>query len=86
MSHRATGRNKVTLAVGADETSTHQILVPGMQAGDEVVQVLVLTTAASIASMAVHAGIFTSAAGKVVPGTEVNNTNNQYLVFWNAMT
>jgi hypothetical protein len=77
-----TGIFKVSLVAGEDESSTHQITCTGMAVGDEVVQVLVLTTAASIATMAVHAGIFTAAAAKITPGTEVNNTNNQYLIFW----
>jgi hypothetical protein len=81
-----TGILKVSLVTGEDETSTHQITCTGMAAGDEVVQVLVLTTAASIATMAVHAGVFTAAAAKITPGTEVNNTNNQYLIFWNDLT
>lgn len=76
----------VSVVAGEDETSTHQITCTGMAAGDIITQVLVLTTAASIATMAVHAGVFKSAADKVVPGTEVNNTNNQYIIFWLDLT
>jgi hypothetical protein len=81
-----TGILKVSVVTGEDETSTHQITCTGMAVGDEVVQVLVLTTAASIATLAVHAGVFTAAAAKITPGTEVNNTNNQYIIFWNDLT
>lgn len=82
----ATGVLRFSLVVGEDETSTHQITVSGMAVGDEVVSVLVYATAASIATAAAHAGTFTAAAGKITPGTEVNNTNNQYLVIWNDRT
>lgn len=73
---------KVSVVDGEDETTTHQITVTGMVAADTVVAVLVLTTKASIATAAAHAGTLTAAAGKITPGTEVNNTGNQYLVFW----
>lgn len=76
------GLAKVSVVAGEDETSTHQITVTGMTASDTVTAVLVLTTAASIATLAAHAGTLTAAAGKITPGTEVNNTNNQYIVFW----
>jgi hypothetical protein len=82
----AGGFSKVSVVDGEDETSTHQITVTGMAAGDEVVAVLVLTTKASIATMAAHAGVLTAAAGKITPGTEVDNTGNQYIVFWNDLT
>jgi len=82
----AGGFSKCSVVAGENETVTHQITVTGMAAGDEVVAVIVLTTAASIATLAAHAGTFTAAAGKITPGTEVNNTGNQYLVFWNDLT
>lgn len=78
----ATGVIKQTVVVGEDETATHQITCAGMAVGDEVIGVLVFTTAASIATMAAHAGTFTAAAGHMTTNTEVNNTNNQYLITW----
>jgi len=78
----ATGVINVTVVAGEDETATHQITCAGMAAGDEVVTVLVLTTAAAIATMAKHAGTLVAAAGKITTDTEVNNTNNQYLIVW----
>lgn len=82
----AGGFSKVSVVDGEDETTTHQITVTGMAVGDEVVAVMVLTTKASIATLAAHAGTLTAASGKITPGTEVNNTNNQYLVFWTDLT
>jgi len=82
----AGGFSKVSVVDGEDETSTHQITVTGMAVGDEVVAVLVLTTKASIATAALHAGTLTAAAGKITPGTEVDNTGNQYIIFWNDLT
>jgi hypothetical protein len=82
----ASGFAKVSVVTGEDETTTHQITVTGMAVGDEVVAVLVLTTAASIATLAAHAGTLTAAADKITPGTEVDNTGNQYLVFWTDLT
>lgn len=78
----ATGVVRQTVADGADETSTHLIPVTGMAAGDEVIAVLVFTTKASIATLAAHAGTLTAAADGITPGTEVDNTGNQYLVTW----
>lgn len=78
----ATGVVRQTVADGADETSTHLIPVTGMAAGDEVVSVLVFTTKASIATMAAHAGTLTPTTNGITPGTEVDNTGNQYLVTW----
>ena len=78
----ATAFLKVTVQAGENETSTNQITCNGMAVGDEVVAVLVLTTAASIATLAAHAGTFTAAAGKITPGTKVDNTNNQYVILW----
>lgn len=78
----ATGVVRQTVADGADETTTHLIPVTGMAAGDEVVSVLVFTTKASIATMAAHAGTLTPTTDGITPGTEVNNTNNQYLITW----
>lgn len=80
------GFSKVSVVDGEDETSTHQITVTGMAVGDEVVAVIVLSTKASIATAALHAGTLTAAAGKITPGTEVDNTGKQYLVFWNDIT
>lgn len=80
------GVSKVSVVNGEDETTTHQITVTGMAVGDEVVQVLVFTTAASIATLAAHAGTFTAASGKITPGTEVDNTGNKYVVVWNDLT
>lgn len=77
-----TGIVKQTVADGADETSTHLIPVTGMATGDEVVSVLVFTTKASIATMASHAGTLTPTTNGITPGTEVDNTGNQYLVTW----
>lgn len=76
------GAPKVSVVAGENETVTHQITVTGMVATDTVVAVLVLTTAASIATLAAHGGTLTAAAGKITPGTEVDNTGNQYIVFW----
>lgn len=77
---------KISVVDGEDETSTHKITVTGMAAGDEIVKVLVLTTKASIATLAAHAGTFTAATDKITPGTEVDNTNNQYIIFCNDLT
>jgi hypothetical protein len=78
----ATGVVRQTVADGADETSTHLIPVTGMATGDEVVSVLVFTTKASIATMAAHAGTFTATTNGITPGTDVDNSGNQYLVTW----
>lgn len=76
----------VSVVDGENEGSTHQITCTGMAAGDKVISVLVLTTKASIATLAAHAGTFLCAADKIVPGTEVNNTSNQYIIFWLDLT
>lgn len=78
----ATGIVRVTLAAGVDETDPLPIPVTGMAEGDEVVAVLVFTTAADIATLAAHAGVFTAAVDGITPGTEVDNTGNQYFVVW----
>jgi hypothetical protein len=79
-----TGILKVDLVAGQDETSDTTIPVTGMAVGDEIAAVLVLTTAASIASAAKRAVTdFTAAAGNVTVGANAaNNTNNQYLIIW----
>lgn len=82
----AGGFSRVSVVDGEDETSTHQITCTDMEAGDEVVAVLVLTTKASIATLAAHAGTLTAGAGLITPGTEVDNTSNQYVIFWNDLT
>lgn len=76
----------VSVVDGENETSTHQITCTGMAVGDVVTQVLVLTTKASIATMAAHAGTFKAGADKITPGTEVDNSNNQYIIFWLDLT
>jgi len=76
------GLPKVSVVAGENETVTHQITVTGMAADDTVIAVLTLTSAASIATLAAHAGTLTAAAGKITPGSEVDNTGNQYIVFW----
>ncbi len=81
-SELATGVVKASVANGVNETTPTNIPVTGMAVGDEVIAVLVFTTAASIATLAAHAGTFTAAAGGCTPGTAVDNTGNQYVVFW----
>ena len=83
----ATGILKVAVVNGVDEPTAHSITVSGMAVGDEIVAVLTLTTAASIATLAKHTGTFTAASGAITTsGAEVNNTNNQYVIFWNDLT
>lgn len=82
----AGGFAKCSVVDGEDETSTNQITVTGMAVGDEVVAVLVFTAKAAIVTLAAHAGTLTAAAGKITPGTKVNNTGNQYVVIWNDLT
>lgn len=77
---------RISVVDGENETSTHQITCTGMSAGDQVIAVLVLTTKASIATLAAHAGTFLCATDKIVPGTEANNTSNQYVIFWLDLT
>jgi len=73
---------RVSVVAGEDETSTHTITCTGMEVGDEVVEIIVLTTAAAIASMAAHAGTRVAAVDSITTDTEVNNTGNQYLIVW----
>ena len=84
----AAGAHRVRVSVvdGENESSTHQITCTGMAQGDLVVSVLVFTTKASIATMAAHAGTFIAGTDKITPGTEVNNTNNQYVIIWYDLT
>lgn len=77
---------QVSVVDGEDETSTHQITCPGITSGDQVSAVLVFTTKASIATMAAHAGTLTPTTDAITPGTEVDNTGNQYLIFWTKLT
>lgn len=76
------GLLKQILVAGQDETGDTTITVAGMVAADVIVSVLVLTTAASIATAAFRATTdFTTGAGVVnVVANAVNNTNNQYLI------
>jgi len=84
----AGGFAKIAVVAGQDETSDTTIPVTGMAAGDEIVGVLVLTTAASIATLAARAAAdFTAGAGNMnVVANPANNTNNQYVIFWNDLT
>lgn len=82
------GFSKITVVDGQDETMDTTIPVTGMVAGDEIVGVLVYTTKASIATQALRAAAdFTAGAGVMnVVGNAANNTNNQYVIFWNDLT
>lgn len=82
------GVSRCTLVAGQDEAADTTITVTGMVVGDEVSQVLVLTTAASIASAAARAITdFSVGAGVInVLANPVDNTNNQYVIFWTDLT
>lgn len=86
--HLSGGFLNVTLVAGQNETSDTTIPVTGLVAGDEIAAVIVLTTAASIASAASRAKAdFTAGAGVVnVVANPADNTNNQYLIFWLDLT
>jgi hypothetical protein len=83
----ATGILNITVADGVNENTT-DITVTGMATGDEIVRVLVLTTKASIASMASRAaGDFVAGTAKAVStANKTDNSNNQYIIFWNDLT
>ncbi len=82
------GIGRMTLVAGQDETGDTTITVTGMVAGDEVEQVLVVTTAASIASAAARAiADFSVGAGVLnIVANAANNTNNQYWISWRDLT
>jgi len=84
----AGGFSKCAVVAGQDETGDTTIPVTGMAVGDELVTVLVLTTAAAIATMAQRANAdFTVGAGVLnVVANAVNNAAQQYLIFWNDLT
>lgn len=75
---------KIFTATGQDETGDTTIPVTGVAVGDRVLGCLVLTTAASIATLAARASSdFTvTATNEVTVGANpANNTNNQYVFF-----
>lgn len=76
------GIPQVSLSAGADETVEHDIFVSGMQEGDIVIKVLVLTTAASTETITAHPGTHTAKNGGIDISSEVDNTGNRYLIFW----
>ena len=78
---------KVAVADGVDEAAA-DITITGMAVGDEITAVLVFTAKASIATMVLRpAGDFVAGSGKAVStANKVDNTNNQYLIFWNDLT
>jgi len=80
----ATGIVKQNLIAGIDETMDTTYDITGMAAGDEIVGVIVLTTAASIATAAQRANAdFTAGANVMTVGANaVDNTGNQLLVTW----
>lgn len=82
------GKHAFALVAGQDETGDTTIPVTGMVVGDELHSVIVLTTAASIASAASRAITdFTVGAGVInVVANAANNTNNQYLIHWSDLT
>lgn len=75
---------RAAAVAGQDETGDTTIPVTGMAAGDQILAVFVLTTAAAIATLAQRATAdFTAGAGVMnVVANAANNTNNQYLIFW----
>lgn len=77
------GATQVALLAGVDETAGN-VTVTGMTAADEINGVIVLTTAASIATAAVRAaGDFVPGSGAMVStANKANNTGNQYLIVW----
>lgn len=76
------GRVKQVLVDGQDETSDDTITVTGIAVGDALVSVFVITTKASIATIAARAlGDFTISANTLTVGANAaDNTNNQYLI------
>lgn len=79
----ATGIVRTAVVDGVNENAA-DVTVTGMVAGDEIVSVLVLTTKAAIATMALRAaGDFVPGAGVMVStANKADNTNNQYLITW----
>jgi hypothetical protein len=76
------GRLKQVLVAGQDEVGDDTIPITGIAVGDVLISVLVLTTAASIATAAFRALTdFTISAGVLTVGANpADNTNNQYLI------
>src|ERR1700694_472329 len=81
----AGGFSHVDIVAGVDETGTPSIAVTGIAVGDELVAVIVLASAASIATATKRANAdFTIAADALtVAAHAANNAANQYLIFWN---
>ncbi|MDP9192294.1 MAG: hypothetical protein M3P06_11405 [Acidobacteriota bacterium] len=84
----AGGFLKFALVDGQDETSDTTITVTGIAVGDELAFVGVLTTKASIASIASRALTdFTVSANTLTIGANpADNTNNQYFIIYLDLT
>lgn len=87
-SSKVGGSVKVNLVAGQDETSDDTIPVTGMAVGDRIIAVLVLTTAASIATMAkkLDADVTAIAGNVQVLANKVNNAAQQYMIIWEDRT
>ncbi len=84
----AGGINKMVIVAGQDETGDNTIGIADMAVGDELVCVLVLASAASVATITMRALTdFTVGAGALTIGANAaNNAANSYLIFWNDLT
>ncbi len=78
------GFSKVTVA---DGTNTGvNVIVSGMAVGDELVSVLVLTTKASIGTLADRTSEYAVGNGVLVKSAGTDERNNQLIIIWNDLT
>jgi hypothetical protein len=61
-------------------------VIAGIAVGDELVKVLHISTAASVATIADLTSEFTVAAGKITNAEGTDTSDDQLLVFWNDLT
>lgn len=82
------GQVNMAVVAGQDENSDNTIPVTGLAVGDRIVGVLVLTTAASIATVAQKtvADLSVIAGNVQVDANKANNSANQYIIFWEDRT
>lgn len=79
----ASGFQKIDLLAGA---AAGDHVIAAIAVGDELVKVLHISTAASVATIADLTSEFTVAAGKITNDLGTDTSDDQLLVFWNDLT
>jgi len=79
----AGGFQKIDLLAGA---AAGDHVIAAIAVGDELVKVLHISTAASVATIADLTSEFTVAAGKITNALGTDTSDDQLLVFWNDLT